>query len=285
MNELRRIVLVDLDMTLIDGQYQPSSGSLGPLAETIRLLGQRGVVVGLNSDTPVSSLRWWSDELSLSGPIVAENGQVIALTSSDSPEVLSQNAAVFDSLRRRVLAALLECHPQAFIACGDVTLFRARGGRPHGVDHEAFLVNGLRQCSFSMYALRLEGDRLQPCAALMEQAETIVRRELSFEGVGSQVRLEPNAAYGILIVHEIRASKSLGVRRLMERLGAEYEYFMIGDSKSDIITDTPIPMKMCAVGNACSELKAVSRDSGGVVAERDLTEGVVEILRKFLGAA
>jgi hydroxymethylpyrimidine pyrophosphatase-like HAD family hydrolase len=274
MRDYKSIVLLDLDGTLINKEYHLTIPE-ERVANAIRKIQANNTLVGLNSDTPLLPLRSWARCLGMNGPLVAEKGQVLAISPEDSPKVLGTMAEFFQDMKQQVAIRSYEEIPGAFIGIGDVTEFVRHKGKIYGEDQVAVLINGYRRCSFSAFALAVRSNNLEIKPEVLDRFTDLVlsvvginRRELEKE--------DKNPDYGILILHEKGASKTVAVERLIEQMGTDTKYVMIGDSNSDIIT-TCHPIRLCAVGNACPELKERST----MVAQADYTAGVVEILNKL----
>lgn len=275
MDTRKRIILLDLDGTLIDQQYQLTlpDGEVRAIMDHIQ---GNHTLIGLNSDTPLIPVRIWAERLGLQGPLIAEKGQLFQKSSDDPPLLLGEMRDFFHDLRRQVIFSAHEEIKEAFVGIGDVTEFLRQGGSVHGADRCAVLINGYRQCSFSAYALVRRGERL------VKDADTFARFcDLVFSIIGDDLdkldEADKNQNYGILILHEKGASKTSAVERLVSRMGTEAEYVMIGDGDSDII-HTKYPIRLCAVGNASPRLKEKARETGGIVAGETFTRGVLEIL-------
>lgn len=270
-----RIVLLDLDGTLIDQEYKLTE-SEESIRAVIDRIQSRNTLVGLNSDTPLLPLRLWARRFGLKGPLIAEKGQVLALSPTEEPLLEIRMKNYFDQLRQKVILTALEKFEAAFVGVGDVTEFIREGGHVYGVDRCAILINGYRECSFSGYALGRDGSRLVKDPEIFDQFCDFVL-SLVTKDLGRLDAPDRNPDYGILILHEKGASKSIGVRRLIGILETDIEYVMIGDGDSDII-DTDHPIRLCAVGNASPRLKETARESGGIIASGAFTKGVLEIL-------
>jgi hydroxymethylpyrimidine pyrophosphatase-like HAD family hydrolase len=272
----KRILLCDLDGTLINEKYALTVAS-DEVVRVIREKQAEGWLIGLNSDTPFEPLRNWAARLQMNGPIICEMGQVLANSPGDRPEFYGTMAAFFQDLRQKVALRAQESIKHAFVGIGDVTEFMANEGKIFGVDKYAILINGYRQCSFSGYAKACRN------GALVNDPEIFNRfSEIVLAAVGDELqRLDPadrSGRYAILILHEKGVSKSLAVKRFIDRFGDESEYIIIGDGKSDMFDEKASNVRVCAVGNADPALKENARQSGGIVAKGLYTEGVLEIL-------
>jgi hydroxymethylpyrimidine pyrophosphatase-like HAD family hydrolase len=277
LTSLRRIVLLDLDVTLVnrDHKLTVSEDSVRSVIDRVQA---KDTLVGLNSDTALLPLKLWAQRLGLKGPLLAEKGQVLAVSPAGEPLFDVGVRDYFHQLRQRVMLAALEEFTTAFVGVGDNTEF-IREGRTYGVDRGAILINGHRRCSFSGYALGSQDNKLVNDSAIFNKFCDLV-----LAIIGNNLgRLEPpdrNPDYGILMLHDKGASKSIGVRRLMGMLGPDIEYVMIGDTDSDII-QSDYPIRLCAVGRASPALQEAVGRTGGVIASERFTKGVLEILTRL----
>lgn len=271
----KRIILCDLDSTLLDKRYELTV-PLETLVNSVSAKQDEGYIIGLNSDTPLLPLQTWARRFGMQGPLLAEKGQVLCPSPEVPAQVYGKLPDLFNSLRNQVMLRAREEFNEAFVGVGDVTEF-VRQGAVYGVDRAAILINGYRRCSFSGYALACKDGRLSAQdARLFERFCELV---LSIAGEYAEQLDEPdkNPDYGIMVLHERGASKSLAVERLITQTEGGTGVVMIGDSDADIINSNA-PVMLCAVGNASPDLKAKARESGGVVADKAYTEGVLEIL-------
>lgn len=274
----KRVILCDLDGTLIDERYKLTA-PLPALVDLLKRKQAEDVLVGLNSDTPILSLRGWARKLGMQGPLLGEKGQLLWLSPESSPQIYGKRPDLFRSLKERVLVRAHEEFADAFVAVGDVTQFIIHHGGVYGNDRYAVLINGYRQCSFSAYALKSNEGGLSTDAAFFKRFCDLV-----FSTIGDDLELldEPdrNSANGILILHEKGASKNLAVERLMDQVSQDTEITMIGDSDNDIIS-VARKVKLCAVSNASPLLKQKALETGGMVSSKPLTEGVLDIISRL----
>lgn len=273
---VQKVILCDLDKTLIDREYKLTV-PLSTLTRVIQQTQDEGLLIGLNSDTPLLPLQAWAREFGMRGPVIGEMGRVLTLSPEGPAREHGKLSDLFLSLKREVVVRAHEEFPQAFVGIGDVTEFIRHESRIYGVDRRAILVNAYRRFSFSAYALSNRSGKLNPDDNdFFEQFYDLVLR-LVETNLTLLDKPDPNPEYGILILHEKGASKALGIEALFEEMPAEIEVVMIGDSDSDIV-NTNRPVKVCAVSNASKALKEKALETGGIVADRPYTEGVVQIL-------
>jgi len=278
MAKYKKIVLLDLNGTLIDKDYRLTVSDKR-IKTAIKNIQDNDVLVGINSDTPLLALQSWAQHLGMRGPLIAEKGQVLALSPDEPPRPLGTMIDFFQRLRQQVVLRAHKEFPRTFVGLGDVTEFLHQKGQVYGEDRFAVLINGHRQCSFSGYALARRNNKLVTDAEIFDSFCNLV---FSIVGDCSEKleEADKNQAYGFLMLHERGATKTLAVERLVEQLGSELEYIMIGDGDSDIIT-ARYPVKLCAVGNASPALKKRVEETGGLIAKGSLTQGVVELLTRL----
>lgn len=278
MAPYKKIVLLDLNGTLIDDEYRLTVSD-ERIKTAIKNIQDNDVAVGINSDTSFLQLQSWARDLGMRGPLIAEKGQVLALSPDEPPQLPGAMLDFFQRLREQIVLRVHKEFPRAFVGLGDVTMFLHQRGQIYGEDRLTVLINGYRQCSFSGYALARRNNKLVKDAEIFDSFCNLV---FSIVGDSSEkLEEDKNQDYGFLMLHERGASKTLAIERLVEQLGSELEYIMIGDGDSDIIT-ARYPVKLCAVSNASPALKKRVEETGGIIAKESLTQGVVELLTRLL---
>lgn len=270
-----RCVLIDLDKTLIDSSYQLTSSEIyGVVAEC----EQRGLLVGLCSDSALPTLRRWSDHLGMRGPIVFERGAGIYFPATGENITLHPEATGwFRSLRTIFVEKALEHLPDWAVFIGDNTEMKRAGIAFPGDYKIAILVSALRDHSFGAHIASHYGERLLTDAA---SREVLRRIRLDVEVLAANLSVElldvdENQEYGVLIVHASTNSKRNATRELLSRgLGV---VGLIGDSIYDYVNEDRV--KQYAVANADQTYKAKCC----YVATAPITEGVAEILQMIIG--
>ncbi|TAN58745.1 hypothetical protein EPN15_00180 [Patescibacteria group bacterium] len=272
-----KLVLLDLDNTLIDANYNLTAPK-DELCAVVRELASRDIHIGLCSDSAVITLRQWTERLGLTGPIVAERGAVLWDAVEQTEEVLEISiTGWFRELRELFIREIMRDSPEATIILGDATRIVKDRIFSAALTTHVFAVNGFRTSSFSFFACRLEQNRpsLIPDAKLLANASRIVAKIVGSLGRNkNDLFWDENPKYGILIIHALSTEKWRGVSTLIDRLKPE-QTVMIGDSMSDFLG---LPhVAQYAVGNA----DPLYKDKSAFVAERSLTEGVIECLRQL----
>jgi len=271
-----KLVLLDLDNTLIDADYCLTVPE-NEFRTVVQELANKGVHVGLCSDSAVITLRQWADRLGLTGPIVAERGAVVWDSERQIENILDvSETAWFRDLRDSFLKTVIRNFPSATIMIGDATRFVKDQRMSPALTKHVFAVNGFRVASFSFFACRPKDDQsmLEPDPELLERASALTAEIVDMHGKRKEdLFWDENSRYGILIVHARTTEKWRGISTMIDRLSPE-QTVMVGDGMSDFL-DLP-HVAQYAVGNADPRYK----EKATFVAERPLTEGVIECLRR-----
>lgn len=272
-----KLVLLDLDNTLIGADYNLTV-SEDELRTTVSGLSKRDIRIGLCSDSALITLRQWSKRLKLTGPIVAERGAVIWDPIQQTEELIgTSTTGWFRELRELFVSKILRDFPCATIILGDATRFVKDRAMSSFLTEKIFAVNGFRTASFSFFAFRPNQDRtsIVPDAELLDSASSIVSDTIESLGMTkSNLFWDENPMCGILIVHALTTKKWRGVSALMDRLKPE-KVVMVGNGMSDFLELQNV--LQYAVGNADPRYK----EKSSFVAQRSLTEGVIECLQQL----
>jgi hydroxymethylpyrimidine pyrophosphatase-like HAD family hydrolase len=270
-----KIVLLDLDNTLIDSDYNltVSDDELRPV---VRKLREKDIHIGLCSDSAAVTLKQWVDRLGLTGPIIAERGAVILSPEKQAEEVLEPSkTSWFRELRELFVSRIARDFPEATIVVGDATRFVKNKVVNSVLTPQVFAINGFREASFSFFARRLNHDQslLEPDSELLIQSSRVVTELVSSLGkdIGN-LFWDENPTHGILIVHAITTEKWRGVSTLINRIKPE-QTVMVGDSMSDFL-GLPNVLQY-AVGNA----NPCYKEKSAFVSKDHLTKGVIECLQ------
>jgi hydroxymethylpyrimidine pyrophosphatase-like HAD family hydrolase len=271
-----KLVLLDLDDTLIDTDYCLTVPE-NEFRAVIQELNDKGVCVGLCSDSAVITLRQWVDRLGLTGPIVAERGAVVWDSARQIENILDIPRTVwFREFRESFINAVMRNFPDATIMIGDATRLVKDRRVNTALTQQVFAVNGFRVASFSFFACRLKSDQLtlEPDSELLKCASALAAEIVVTYGKKKEdLFWNENSQCGILTVHARITEKWRGISVLINQLKPD-QTVMVGDGMSDFL-DLP-HVAQYAVGNADPRYKL----KAAFVAERSLTEGVIECLRR-----
>jgi len=272
-----KIVLLDLDNTLIDADYNINA-TVEELRSLAEELSKRDVQIGLCSDSALITLKQWAGCFGFTGPIISERGAVILYPDNPIEEVDPFLAdGWFRELRELFIKRIMRDFPGATIFIGDATSFVKNQVVNAAMTKQIFAVNGFRIASFSFFTRRLKLDHrlLVPDPELLVQANRIVHEIL--ESCGKSPRnffWDENLPQSILIAHAISTEKRRGISTLIDRLKPD-QTIMIGDSMSDFLGLSCV--SQFAVNNADPNYKAKSV----FVSKSPLTKGVIECLKQI----
>lgn len=271
-----KLILLDLDNTLIDADYRLTVPE-NEFRTVVQELASKDVRVGLCSDSAVITLRQWADRLGLTGPIVAERGAVVWDSARQTENILDiEETTWFRDFRESFINAVMRNFPGAAIMIGDATRFVKDRGVNAALTQHVFAINGFRVASFSFFACRPKNDQsaLEPDSELLERASELAAEiAVTYGKKKEDLFWDENSQYGILIMHASTTEKWRGVSTLIDQLKPE-QTIMVGDGISDFL-DLP-HVAQYAVNNADPRYKAKAT----FVAESSLTKGVIECLRR-----
>ncbi len=258
-----RLVLIDLDETLIDTQYQlTDAGIYGAINEA----QSKGLTIGLNSNTPFQGLAIWRERLGMNGPIIAENGAVVS--GDDGTPQFDEQEAVQYRIAQKAVAKRLGTLGVSTWSGNPVEALR-KGVRFGESGQTVALINNLRQCSLSFFVRVVDQDG----SFIIDNRET----ERISDLVGDlypdfdDAVLDINPEYGIIIAGRQKNNKYAGGQKLRSLLNYTGTFDMIGNSMGDYLGDLA---NHYAVANATEEYQKMS----GYIASQPLTSGVIEIL-------
>lgn len=267
----KKLLLVDLDNTLIDRSYRLTDAQI---EDAIKKIQHHGFDVVLCSDSAIEYLLEWQSKLGISpSPVIGEKGAVVFFPSIGVSVIDQSLSKRFRQLRSEVLERL-SIGRENIVVCGNVNeiVSREQGWQLPMETQFAFLVNAYRRSSFSMYARRIDqGGKLTIDSKLVVRAWRSIEPIANKLFADEELVLDCNDDYGVIILHGKRTSKTTTVKRLLREISYT-QCFMIGDSVADLILDKRVAT--LAVGNASQKLKKNAKK----VAERDLTSGVVELI-------
>ncbi len=260
-----RLVLFDMDGTLIDSSYRVTDDGIYAAIEQAQAAGW---TVGLNSDSPYEYLRLWRDRLGMNGPIVAEKGAVVEIDGE--PVFATADAAAVSAAKERILG---------YVAEQNIALWRGnptealRNGLRFGKPGEpVLLLNDVSLCSLRFFVRRVGPDgELRIDNPLAEAVVADCRPLLpEFDAVDEDY----NPSFGLLIASRRGVTKRAGVQRLLQAAGLA-RCVMVGNSMSDYVGDDVADQ--FAVSNASPAYQAVA----STVAQ-PLTNGCVTILKQLV---
>lgn len=269
----KNLVLVDLDLTMINEQYQPTL----PL-ETIQQVAQEsldhGDKIGLISDTALSTLQHRMTEFGFWGPIISEKGALITWPIGES-ELTTEMAIDWIVFKRMVIKSLEKRFPEADIVEERYLTFFDSSPQERGLSSPSkvvIIINPNRNYSFSFHVRLVDGDQLIMDQLLFDIVVTAMN-EIVTEEYLPHVVLDANSKYCVIIYTEKKFDKSIAILRL-KQMYPSYRFVAIGDSGGDAVLKGHVDL-LCAVNNATAELKGVA----DIISDKPITAGVLELLQ------
>lgn len=266
------LILIDLDKTLIDEDYQlTSDGILPAIANAIRA----GHQIGLSSDSSATSLAIWRDRLGMNGPILAERGAVFQRRTDEQLKPTgSAEPAFFRDLRMHMIEQLIEHLQDDVLLCDPTESIREHRYTSESPRQLTF-INAYRCCSFHA-TFRTIGPGVQKISpankSRVETAERLFMDYCSIRGLPlNSFFVDANPEYSLLIIHDRRSDKRYGTAYAMRELQTQ-ECIVIGDGVNDFTGLSNV--RHWAVGNANSMFKEQCER----IAIQTYTAGVIELL-------
>ncbi|MDD5342366.1 MAG: HAD hydrolase family protein [Patescibacteria group bacterium] len=265
-----RLILCDLDMSLIGRDYQPTI-QLDAFKLLVRQMMEAGDLFGLNSDTPYEPLRRWMGIFGFTGPIVSEKGAIVS-TLSGSHLLTRQQVIGWHSVKQLIISSLRSAFPD-FALTEEYYLDLLSNQR--GLDARSgtmIVINPFRLCGFGLHVWT---NQLTPDYGAYPSVVGTVKVVLDRLGITELVDIDANAECGVLILSSAGLDKELAVP-VLRRKYRGYRVIAIGDGRSDARLLGHVDL-LCAVSNAAAELQAVA----DFVATEPITAGALEILQRI----
>lgn len=259
-----KIILCDQDGVLFNKTY--SCNYL--FKELNKLLTDNNAIIVPNSDTPV--LRLKNNFESITGlkidTLIAERGAIIVHNGKETPTI-NFFSNELESYKKMINDLALKFKVEIYN--GDSATWM-KNNKTFSPDKNVIIFDSFRKTALGYYARRTNNNGLAIVDNIFyneftSEAKKIVKPKwLDVE--------DYNQSYGIVILSSSRATKTLGVKYLIEILGENHKYYMIGDSKTDIINNQNITH--LAVNN-CDELL---KNKAEFVSPSEFTKGMMECI-------
>lgn len=283
------LVLIDLDGTLIRDDYLPVD--LERYLEVSERLKQKGIILGLHSDSPLASLLQFHEIFQTNGPLIYEKAGIY-LPNEESLIALDISVAHFFQNFREAFYYAAKArfpdtprHRHLISYTEDKNKQRREGTRYPDFTHGLWL-NPFRQFSFHFWAEGIAPDGtpyLNPVfhAEIDELARECLEIDPAAADVGNIV-YRSTLSDGTSIARPNRfSSKTTPIRVLLDIIGTNHPpLYMIGNTLDDLITDERV--KTLAVSNADPDLQSAAH----AISTQPYTAGVtehLEYIEKALG--
>ena len=215
---MKKLVLCDVDKTIVDVKYQITSPSLAKIIESVQ---SDNLLVGLNSDSPMIRLKRLASAWRMNGPIIAELGGVVNYHSVSWLRDKELWAAFF----KKVLFRGCEQYPEENLLACDPAEFTRRTTLIDSLDSYWIIINSLRRVSFSCHFRRLVKSQLIIDPDFSATRADFILSLAQEEGL-TDILIDKNDEYGILVLHNNGASKKQALPWVKEQFSG-YQIYMI----------------------------------------------------------
>lgn len=263
----KAMVFFDLDKTAIDTKYNPTN--LEGLRAVIDSLQQKGVVVGIHSDTPLVSMMQFAEKFGVKGPLIYEMGGIYFQEENINLVLDPEAMTFFTGFRNRFFEAVeknfLDTDTDKYLLTRSNDRNKEKGESFKYPEYDrGIFINPFRTMSFGLWA---EGIERTTGATRIDQTfhervddlvKTILIKELGYEDEKSYLTdydHDRNVEYGVTIVKKRSLSSKTTPFKYLFDLVPKYNnpVVMCGDSEADFIDDARVAT--LGVANAKDELK------------------------------
>jgi len=266
------LVLLDKDDTITQGSRY--SFNVKKVREAVAKCQNSGIIIGLNSDSPVQSLVKLSEQLGMRGPIIAEKGAVVTDFQGKN-ELFTFNSEIAASIMQtkwQICQRTAEIGSAAIV--GDVvTMIEKQTLSLEGVDYFVAM-NSTRKASLLFFLYRTVSGLLTP----LGKEELCKEIEFLTSGIvpaGCELEIDP--LYSLGTIHIKGMAKRWGIAVLRSYYPSE-DFIMIGNSMSDYCGEGVFHV---AVANANKDYK----EKVNHICQNEFEDGVVEFLENLLKVA
>jgi len=264
-----KIILCDQDGVLTDKTY-----SCNYLFDGLNeLLVKNNAILVPNSDTPTDRLRNNFEQLTgvKIKTLISERGAIVTYKANEYLTInLPKNE--LENYKQAVHNLALDFNAKVYF--GDSATW-VRNNEVFDSNKNVIIFDTLRKTSLGYYARRTNSKGLAIVdntfyAEFTNEARKITRPKfLNTE--------DYNQSYGIVILSSSKANKTTGFNALLKLIGSrDNEYYMIGDSKTDIIQH---PSIIHLAVNNCDESL---REKANFISSLKFTKGMMECIEYAL---
>ncbi len=271
MNKL--LILSDLDKTIIDRNYKLTA-KISDFLSVIKRAQNKGHLVGLHSDTPLSVLVEWANKFNMNGPIIGENGSVARISKAIEPITIApKDRSIRWKALRREISFFLVSNGYLVVDTNDYLGYLEQK-YPAKAGEKMIIVNGCREHSLAYYVRSVITDgSLVKDVLLFKKVNDLVLKKFPLLKDTDQ-DLNPDYTLSIFVSKGANKANAMPVLR---SYFPNHKIIMIGDGTGDIVMHDNVDA-LYAVSNAVSGLKSVADK----VAIRAVTEGVIEIINDII---
>lgn len=259
----KNMVLVDINGTLLEaGKSEIPALLLHNLRRNINRCRDRGIEVGLCSDSPLEPMRKFARDYGFNGPLLAENGNLVEYRGMI---MKVRSLPDIDAIKNLIS---LQADRMGLVKSQDI-LAPEFGGRPVSLGMWAF--GAERSTSLSVFGP----------PRFIESLGELELSKLLPEGYEAAIDCNPRAApaYGFFAVHPIK--RIIDGKRTTLELISQFgrRVLMVGDGPADLVQATH--NVMCAMVYS-KNLPAEAHKTAWLVSDRPNVYGVIDILGKVI---
>jgi len=266
------LVLVDLDKTLIDENYNPNM-DVSSFRKIVTEVQNSGVTISLMSDSAGNTLKYWKEKFGFNGPIISENGIEI-VWPNHSISVLKNSSINWPSLKQKIYDKFLQQLPDIPILKENYLLFKS--GKMSAPAKEFIVINPYRNSSFSAHVLQVgKNGFIGSNQLLFPKVTKLVDEVVADSGYNFYTKKDYNSDYTVIILSNIGVDKAIALPELRKAY-KNCLFLAIGDGVTDTVLNGKVDC-LCAVANASKDMKKISY----YIANDTYTRGVFDILLKL----
>jgi len=270
------LFLSDLDLTLIDRDYNPTL-PFEAVRAVSRGVSDKGHQIGLISDTAKATLEMRRRQFGFNGPLISERGALVSLPDGNS-ELSAEMAIDWLVFKQLVIQSLEARFPGVIILEeGYLKLKRTRNDRLVFLNDKTnlIIVNPYRSYSFSFHVNQFQNGEITQNSEFYKKIVDVLN-DIVIEEYQPFVYQDANPDYGVVIYTEKQLDKSLAIP-IIRKYYPEHTLVAIGDSQGDAVLKGHVDI-LAAVGNASPEMKK----RADIITSGEITHGMLEILEIFV---
>lgn len=276
----QKVILLDIDGTLLDTQYRPNYPTLKNLIVRAQT---EGIVFGINSNRALEDLLPVAEMFGISGPLVGENGLFVYYAAKREIKYFL-NDSQLEALRKtkqeievKLQHLLQQKFPSSQIRWQQTDTVEEVAEHKKSSYKEGTIIaqnNKFRKYSISIYLKRYSGGELQPLMGLVP----VFVSKLSAMFAKHNVTITFSPLYTNILVYSTLTSKRYATEQLIKDKYPGGSLFAIGDEMNDYYMASGIG-NFLSVSNA----PAPVRNKAKAVSKAPYAEGVYELISAISG--
>jgi len=261
------LIFLDIDGTLIQLNQRPNSAALPKI---IKKLSERGFLFGLNSNRSFEDVKPIYEKFGLNGPLILENGTYFKKDLHSKKIFLISNPQNISHMTEAAVKSFAESlSPNATVEFTDTVKIIKQNKRLKKIS-QGILANKFRKYSGSVHLFKYGERDLKTAKKLAGYLRNYFKRNKL------ELEVEVPKYSDNIVFWPSRCNKGTALKKLKSYYN-DYSFGMIGDDLADLKTLGHLKY-FFAVANA----QPMVQKKADFVSKKPYTQGVVEILNKFL---